>query len=291
MIEALPPVVEPLRHALDVILVAILVYFVVDLVRGTLAAQAIKGLALLAVVAVAAQVLRLETFNWIVERLGPVFLLGLVVIFQPELRRGLARIGARPFGNFLALEMVRVLDEVVRAATELSQRRWGALIAIEKETGLQTYIETGTLVQAEVTTEILTTIFTPRSTLHDGAVIISGHSVVAAGCILPLATDAALDAQYGTRHRAAIGLSRETDACVVVVSEETGRISFAVGGRLVPHVDEDSLRNLLHRHLAQAPKESDRGLRLLGGDGWTLGKTLSFVAAFAVWLWVVILRK
>lgn len=216
--------------------------------RGTLAAQAVKGVVLLATVAAAAGLLHLQATSWIVERLGPVFLVALVVIFQPELRRGLARIGSGSFGAFLALETARVLDEVVRATTDLSARRWGGLIVIERETGLQPYIETGTLISAEVTSELLTTVFTPRSTLHDGAVIISGQSIVAAGCILPLAVDAALERQYGTRHRAAIGLSRECDACVVVISEETGQVSLAVGGRLIRDVDPDSLRNLLHRH-------------------------------------------
>lgn len=251
----LSPLVGPVRHLLDIVLVATLIYLIVDLVRGTLAAQALKGLALIILpLAAVAVLLDLRASSWIVERLGPVFLVALVVIFQPELRRGLARIGSRPFGAFLALERARVIDEIVRAAEDLSQRRWGALIAIERETGLQPHIETGTLVSAEVTSELLVTIFTPRSALHDGAAILSGQSIVAAGCILPLATDAALESQYGTRHRAAIGLSAESDACVVVVSEETGRISFAVGGRLVPNVDVDSLRNLLLRHAGR--KES-----------------------------------
>ena len=149
----------------------------------------------------------------------------------------------------LGLENV---DEIVRTAEELSTHRWGGLVAIERETGLAPFIETGTLISAEVTSELLTTIFAPRSPLHDGAAVVSGQSIVAAGCILPLATDAGLDAQFGTRHRAAIGLSRESDAVVVVVSEETGRISLAVGGRMIRDIEADSLRNLLHKHIGQA---------------------------------------
>jgi diadenylate cyclase len=238
-----------IRHVADILLVAGTIYLLVLLFRGTIAAQALKGLALIGVVVIVAYAFRLETLSWIIERLAPVVMVGIIVLFQPELRRGLARIGERSFGQFFALEGERVVDEVSRAAVELSNKRHGALIAFERETGLESFIETGILLNAEITEELILTLFFPKTTLHDGAVIIRGNTIVAAGCILPLAHDENLKVKYGTRHRAALGLSRETDAILVVVSEETGDVSVGVNGQLVKGIDARTLREMLSLYL------------------------------------------
>lgn len=233
------------RHLADILLVAVLIYLIIFLLRGTIAASALRGLVILSIVVVAAHLFHLETLIWIIERLTPVILVGIVVLFQPEIRRGLARIGERSFGMFTAMEGERVVDEVARAASNLARRKHGAIIAFERETGLESFIETGILLNAEVTEELILTIFFPHTTLHDGAIIVRGNTLSAASCLLPLDHDDMSRVRYGTRHRAAVGLTRETDAVVVVVSEETGAISFAVGGQLSRGIDETTLKEML----------------------------------------------
>lgn len=237
------------RNALDVLLVAALVYLVLYFSRGRIARQALKGVLILAGVAGAAHVLRLETFLWIIERAAPVILVGLVVLFQSELRRGLVRLGERSFGTFAALEGERVVEEVTRASTALARQRHGAIIVFERETGLESFIETGVLLNAELTEELIRTIFFPHTPLHDGAIIVRGHTLAAAGCVLPFDHDDLVRKQRGTRHRAATGISKETDAVAVVVSEETGEVSFAINGNLSRGIDETTLREMLTLYL------------------------------------------
>lgn len=234
----------------DILLVAAMIYALLSLMRGTVAVQVLKGLAILGLVIWAADFFRLETLSWIVERLAPVVMIGVIVLFQPELRRGLARIGERSFGKFSTLEGERIIEEVVRAADVLAGKKTGALVVFERESGLEPFIETGTLLNAEVTTELMLTIFHPRTALHDGAIILRGNTIVAAGCILPLAFEETY--RHGTRHRAAIGLSRETDAVVVVVSEETGSVSLAVGGKIVQGIDSRTLQEMLSLYVGGA---------------------------------------
>lgn len=245
-----------LRNLVDILIVATLIYLVLLLFRGTVAAQVLKGLAIFGVLVLVASLFNLETLAWIVDRLTTVILIGIIVLFQPELRRGLARLGERSFGKFFSFEGERVIDEVTRAAGALSERRHGAIIVFEREAGLDPFIETGTLLNAEVTVELIMTIFFPKTHLHDGAVIIRGNTLVAAGCILPLAYDD--NVKHGTRHRAAMGLSRETDAVIVVVSEETGKISLAAGGKLVQGVDGKTLQEMLMLYVGETRERSRR---------------------------------
>ncbi len=235
------------HNLFDIVLVAGIIYILLLIFRGTIALQVLKGLALFALVVVLANVFRLETLSWIIDRLAPIILIGVIVLFQPELRRGLARIGERSFGSFFAMESERVVDEAVKAATELSRNRFGALMVFERETGLESFIETGVLLNAEVTAELLLALFYPKGALHDGAIIIRGNTIVAASCLLPLDRDETL--RFGTRHRAALGLSRETDAIVVVVSEETGDISLGAAGKLVRGISDKTLREMLVLYL------------------------------------------
>lgn len=239
------------HNVVDVALVAAIIYLILSLFRGTVAAQVLKGIAMVGVIIGFAAWFNLETLTWIIERMAPVVLIGIVVLFQPELRRGLARLGERSFTSFFSLEGDRVIEEVAVATKNLAARRHGALIVFERESGLEPFIETGTLINSEITEELISTIFMPKTPLHDGAVILRGNSLVAAGCILPLSYED--NFRYGTRHRAAIGISKETDAIVVIVSEETGRISLAAAGKLVPDVDEEMLREMLALYVG-APK-------------------------------------
>jgi diadenylate cyclase len=237
------------RHLADILLVAALIYMLLMIFRGTIAAQALKGLAFVAAIAIVANIFRLETLTWIIDRLATVVLIGIIILFRPELRRGLARIGERSFGTFNSFESERIIEEVTGAAVELANRKWGGLIAFERESGLEPYIETGTLLNAEVTAELIVSLFQPATPLHDGAIIIRGNTLVAAGAILPLDQDEKARVKYGTRHRAAIGLSRETDAIVVVVSEETRAISLAGGGKMMRDLDSRILRENLTLYL------------------------------------------
>jgi diadenylate cyclase len=204
------------------------------------------GFVVLVIAAYAAQALQLEALNEIFQAGQLVWVIAILIVFQPELRTALARIGRTPLLKFFdKVEESPVVGEVVEAASQLSKDKRGAIIAIQREVGLMEYVESGKRLQAEVSAELLATIFAPYTPLHDGAVIIDGNNIVAAACILPLTQFPVYDPSIGTRHRAAIGLSEETDAVVVVVSEETGNISLAVGGRLEKSLSPEQLTGRL----------------------------------------------
>jgi len=235
-----------LLDVFDVLLVALLFYRVLLLVRGTRAAQMFIGLALLMIGSIAASILQLDALNWILSNLKTVWVIAFVILFQPELRRALASLGQnRVFRSFVRTDSQGPISEIVTACVRLAEQGHGALIVIEREAELRTYEETGTRIDSRVTAELLETIFTPPTPLHDGAVIVRGNVLVAAGCILPLTTDPRLAATVGTRHRAALGLAEETDAVVIVVSEETHTISLAIDGKLRLRLDPLSLRSEL----------------------------------------------
>ncbi|MDX1623248.1 MAG: diadenylate cyclase CdaA [Gemmatimonadota bacterium] len=235
-----------LADIIDIVVVAFIVYKLFTLVSGTRALQMMMGFVVLVVAAYVAQLLRLEALNEIFQAGQLVWVIAILIVFQPELRSALARLGRTPVLNlFVKVEESPVVGEVVRAAAQLSEEKRGAIIAIQREVGLMEYVESGKRLHAEVSAELLSTIFAPYTPLHDGAVIIEGNNIVAAACILPLTQFPVYDAQIGTRHRAAIGLSEETDAVVVVVSEETGQISLAVGGRLEKNLSPDQLTERL----------------------------------------------
>jgi len=235
------------RNFFDILIVACIIYILLKIFRGTIALQVLKGLAIFSVFFIIAEIFRLDTLSWIIDRLVPILLIGIIVLFQPELRRGLARIGERSFGSFFEFEGNRVIEEVCKATVELSKNRFGGLIAFERETGLDQFIETGILLNAEVTAELILALFYPKGALHDGAMIVRGNTLVAASCLFPLDRDETL--RFGTRHRAALGISKETDAIIVVVSEETGDISFAHAGKLVKGISGKTLREMLTIYL------------------------------------------
>lgn len=230
----------------EILIVAYIVYRLLVILQKTRAMQIMLGVVLLVFLYGTARLFDLILIRTILEAALQYGAIGALIVFQPELRAALARLGqSRMLRAFQRMEGSRVAEEIVEAAERLSRARHGAIIAIEQEVGLGEYAETGSAVDARVSAEMLTTIFTPYSPLHDGAVLIAGDQIRAAGAILPLTQSTIKDRSLGTRHRAALGLSEETDAIVVVVSEETAQVSVAVGGRLERDVSPDRLRAIV----------------------------------------------
>ncbi|MEX0856180.1 MAG: diadenylate cyclase CdaA [Gemmatimonadota bacterium] len=249
---------------IEIVIVAVLVYRILLLVQRTRAMQMILGVGLLGGVYFFARILEFTLIRSLLETLFQYGAIAALVVFQPELRAALARLGqSRMFRIFVKLESRKVVDEIVEAVEQLSRTSTGAIIVLENEVGLDEYARTGNAIEARVSREILTTIFTPFSPLHDGAVIIRGDTIKAAGAILPLTQSPLHDRSLGTRHRAALGLAEESDAIVIVVSEETARISVAQAGRLLVGIEIPKLRELLQGALP----EPGSGLRLASNPG------------------------
>ena len=237
-------------NILDILLVAFLIYRVFLLIKDTRALQLIKGLAVLLAAAAVSRWIGLYTITWILDNIRTVVLVAIPVVFQPELRRALEQVGrgrffVRPFVYLGEEEVGRLIVEIVKAVMTLAKDKTGALLIIERETGLKDYIETGIKIDGVVSAEFLVNIFVPKTPLHDGAAIIRSDRVVAAGCFLPLIENYNISKQLGTRHRAALGITEISDALAIIVSEETGIISFAVEGQLTRHMDEKSLTKVL----------------------------------------------
>ena len=246
-----------LLDILDVAIVTFLIYHIFLLVRGTRAAQMFLGLIAILLLSALADLFRLTALNWILASLKTVWVVAFLILFQPELRRGLTMIGhSRLFRRIFRLEEGSHLGEIEDALLNLRKRGLGAIVVLERNTGLRSYIETGTILESNLSAELLETIFMPPAPLHDGAVIIRGNHVMAAGCILPLSQSMALDRSLGTRHRAILGVSEETDAIAIAVSEETRQIAIAEGGRLIRNVDPTTLKAVLSQFI-RAPKERE----------------------------------
>ena len=234
---------------LDILLVALIIYEVLVMIQGTRAAPMLAGLAAVAAAFYLARIGELVTLNWLVSHLLPYIVFALIVVFQSEIRHVLSDVGRRV--SFLRGSVVEgdSYDDIVLAANLFSQHQTGALIVIEREIGLRTYIESGVAMDARLSYDLLATIFRPSAPLHDGAVIIQKDRLAAAACFLPLSMNPVLSTQMGTRHRAAIGITEETDAIAVIVSEETGAISVAVGGKIDRDLTVDQLRARLSSEL------------------------------------------
>ena len=259
------------RDALDITLLAAVIYRVLVVFRGTRAAQMVIGLALLVAGTLVARRLDLMGLTWLLDNFWSFWAVALVVLFQPELRRALARVGeGRLVPGLLGAsraERAHVIDEIVDAAESLTARRIGALVVIERSAGLRQYAELGVAVDGLVSADLLVSVFLPYSPLHDGAVFVQGSRLVAAGCFLPLSRNLQIARSLGTRHRAALGISEETDAVAIAVSEETGRVTIAVGGHIETVRDLAALRSRLGDLVgAQAPAPGSglvRGVRRL----------------------------
>lgn len=241
------------NDVLDILIVAIIIYQVLVLLRGTRGAQMALGIIVVTVFYYLSRRWHLETVQWILTNLLPFFFLAIIIIFQSEIRRGLASIGKNPFWRSLTpMRFSDVYDEIALSATALSSQRIGGLIVLEREIGLKTYIESGVALNAQLSYDLLMTIFNPHTPLHDGAVIVQRNKIASAACFLPLTLDPRLSKELGTRHRAAIGITEETDAVAVVISEETGVISLAEGGQIERALDGEQLKRRLYQ-LFQLP--------------------------------------
>ncbi len=242
---------ELITLILDLAIVIFLIYCFFKIVKGSRAWQLIKGIALLIITTWVSGLLNLKILNWILTGIMNLGVIAIIVIFQPELRRALEQLGTNKLTRFfgidkdLSTKTKEDIYKVVIAATELSKAKTGALIVLERDIKIQDIIATGIPMNAEVSPQLLVNIFEPKTPLHDGAVVISGNKIAAAACVLPLADDKDIAKELGTRHRAAIGISKESDSIVVVVSEETGKISVAKDGTLIADVREDVLKKIL----------------------------------------------
>ncbi|HVR73566.1 MAG TPA: diadenylate cyclase CdaA [Planctomycetota bacterium] len=251
-----------LEYLIEILIIYLIIYTFLRFMEGTRGEGILKGIALLILTVPILVTIVADRFNVldrllvIVKFFGAAAIPVLVIIVQPELRRALVRLGqTRIFGIFLRGETEGMVDEIVKAAFRMSRRKVGALVAIEREVGLQNYVERGTRLDAVVSSELLCTVFFPGSDLHDGAVVIQKDRVAAAGCLFPLSESPIVGSVLGTRHRAALGITEETDAVVVVVSEETGVVSFVHGGKMQRSLNTDQLRSLLRKYYAQLEHE------------------------------------
>lgn len=256
---------------LDILLVGLIFYWGYLLLKETRAMRILYGIAILAIVFLAGRLLQLTALNFILKYLITMIIVAIPVVFQPELRNMLERVGrAQLIDGFTSLkrrEIKEVIEEIIAAVDILSKNKVGALIVVEQKTGLRDFYESGTRLNAEVNQDLLVSIFEPHTPLHDGAVVISGNKIIAASCTLPLA-EGRFDFSIGTRHRAAIGLSQETDAIIIVVSEEKGVISLAHNGVLSPNLPPDQLKEMILEILQQKQVEiSKKKLPKPAGSG------------------------
>jgi len=241
-----------IRPIIDVLVVTFIIYWLLWVAQGTRALTLIRGIAtLFAFLFLLAWVLELQTLTWLLRAVWPALLVAIPVIFQPELRRAFEQLGhtgswlRSPFPGQVSVSNDHVVDEIARAAGQLSRLRYGALMVIERETGLQDYVSKGVSLDAEISRQLLINIFFPNSPLHDAAVVIQGDRIQAASVVLPLTDNISASSQLGTRHRAGIGVTEDSDALAVIVSEETGQMSVAHSGRLIRNLDQDRLRRVL----------------------------------------------
>lgn len=236
------------RPVLEVLILWFIFYRMLVFFEGTRAVNVLRGIIILILAFFISQWLGLKIIDWILTKLFAFWLMAVIVIFQPELRQGLARLGQRHLfhSSIKEEEIEEMVRELVKSVRRFSYENIGAIIALERENKLKTYMESGVQVDSIISAELLNTIFEPGTMLHDGGVVISGNRIVAASCLFPLTQQAGLSPVLGTRHRAAIGLSEETDAVVIIVSEERGSISLAVNGRLTGDIDIDKLDTMLN---------------------------------------------
>ena len=232
------------RPVVEILFMWLVLYGLLVFIKGTRAVPVVRGLILLIVLFILSQKLGLHAINWVLTKLFAFSAVAFLVIFQPELRRGLAHIGQNRFFGFFLREK-EVIDQIVKAILYLSNRKIGALIAIEREVSFTAYVETGIRLDSKVSMELITTVFMPNTPLHDGAMVIKGQRIIACGCLFPLTQNPKGSKILGTRHRAGIGLTEETDAVCILVSEETGAIAMSIRGKLTRDLDEIVLRKIL----------------------------------------------
>lgn len=245
-----------LKPVIEILILSFIFYRILVFFQGTRAFQVLKGMTYLMVLFLAAQLLGLDTLNWLLTKFFAIWILALVVIFQQEIKQGLARLGQ---GNLFNIsleesEVAAIIDELVDVCFTLSEKKTGALIAIEREAKLKTYIDSGIVIDGMVSSELIQTIFKHDSPMHDGGVVIRGQRIVAASCLFPLSENQHLSKIIGTRHRAALGLTEQTDALALLVSEETGDVSVACDGKFIPVTGQERLKDILKDLLMSHPE-------------------------------------
>lgn len=258
---------------IDILLMAYLIYKAMSLVRETRAVQLLKGIVILIIATQVSEWLRLNAINYMLKYIMQFGVLALIIVFQPELRRALEKVGRSNLGSILSFDSKEydintTVDEICFAAKDMSESKTGALMVIERSTMLGEIINTGTVVNANVSAQLLGNIFFKNSPLHDGAVIIRRDKIAAASCYLPLTDDNTLNKELGTRHRAGIGISETADCAVIIISEETGKISLALGGNLTRNLTAESLGTWLKKLLISPEKPEKTFLRRFA-DRWT----------------------
>jgi len=244
-----------IKPVIEILILTFIFYRILVFFHGTRAFQVLKGITYLLIVFLASQIFGLDTLNWLLTKFFAIWILALVIIFQQEIKQGLARLGQGQLFNITLeeSEVAAVIDELVNAAFTLSGKKTGILVAIERETKLKTYIDSGIIIDGVLSSELIQTIFKHDSPMHDGGVIISGQRIVAAACLFPLSENQQLSKIIGTRHRAALGLTEQTDALTLLVSEETGEISVACDGKFIPVTGAERLRSILKQLLIIHP--------------------------------------
>lgn len=245
---------------IDILVVAFIIYGIITMIQTTGAARIAKSIVIILALTVLTQLLNMYLMNYLLDKILEIGLIALVIMFQPELRRMLEKLGSKSFREVLSMkeeqrEIDRVISQTVSACETMSRERTGVLIVFERDTSLMDYQKSGTVIDAQVSSELLRNIFFTKAALHDGAVIIRNERIAAAGCVLPLTQNRNISSDLGTRHRAAIGMSEVSDAVVVIVSEETGTISVAVSGMLKRHLAPQTLEKLLLNELAPKTEE------------------------------------
>ncbi len=251
--------------AIDVTIISVIIYQLLILLKGTRSAQVLTGIVLITFAFIFSNIVPLTTLNWIMSKFYSSFILIIIILFQDDIRRMLSSMGRRSILTSSDLiSSKQLIDEVIQASTRMAESKTGALIVFERNITLQRYIDVGTLLNCRVSREILETIFQTSTPLHDGAVIIQGTKLAAAGCFLPLSRREDLDPKYGTRHRAAIGISHETDALVLIVSEEGGSISIAKDGEIYPRQSPEKLRKMISKYILE-----DDGQKSSNGGFWS----------------------
>ncbi|WP_318246538.1 diadenylate cyclase CdaA [Guptibacillus algicola] len=257
-------VLDYITEIIDILLVTYVIYKIIMLIRGTKAVQLLKGITVIIAAWFLSSFFELNTLHWILERVVLYGLLAIIIIFQPELRRALEQLGRGRLFTRSAVEEEetnKMIEAIIKSTSYMGKRRIGALISMERETGLNDYVETGIQMNAKLTSELLINIFIPNTPLHDGAVILKKDEILAAACYLPLSESPFISKELGTRHRAALGISEVTDSLTLVVSEETGSISLAKNGELHRNVSEEVLRDLLTAELNSAVTKNETSNR------------------------------
>ncbi len=249
------------KPIIEIAIVWFMIYKLLAFIKGTRAVQVLRGIVIIAIIFILTQRLGFDVINWIFTKVFALSVIAFLIVFQPEMRSGLSRIGReKVFGNIITEE--RTIEEISKSLSILARKKIGAIIAIQREVNLEPYTESGVTIDSGITSELLNTIFMPNTPLHDGGVIVHGDRIIAAGCLFPLSRNPDISKLLGTRHRAAIGLTEETDAVCVVVSEETGVISVANAGKLTRDLDRERLINHLRSLLYRPKKEKKPRIKL-----------------------------